>query len=394
VDTLDLVIVVVAVTAVFGGYRLGFLARVTSWIGLALGLLIAARLLPAIINRVQGTDPTGRLLVALLVLLGGAFLGQAVGLLLGIRLHASIPVGALRTVDRVVGGAIGLLGLLVSVWLLIPSMASVAGWPARQARNSSIARLIDRTFPPPPNTLQALRRLVGNNTFPEVFSALQPSTNAGPVPADSGLPAAVLARVTASTVKVEGDACQRIQDGSGFAVAADTILTNAHVVAGESSTDVLLPSLRRLPATVVAFDSNRDLALLHVPGLGEAPLGVATGSSQSFVGSKGAVFGHPGGQNPLRIAPAFVRQDVLALGRDLYDSHDTKRDVFILAANLMPGDSGGALVDAGGAVVGVAFAIAPDRPGTSYALSAKEIRTILPLAGGGRVRTGPCLNEG
>jgi S1-C subfamily serine protease len=121
---------------------------------------------------------------------------------------------------------------------------------------------------------------------------------------------------------------------------------------------------------------------------------VATGSSQSFVGSKGAVFGHPGGQNPLRIAPAFVRQDVLALGRDLYDSHDTKRDVFILAANLMPGDSGGALVDAGGAVVGVAFAIAPDRPGTSYALSAKEIRTILPLAGGGRVRTGPCLNEG
>ena len=46
-------------------------------------------------------------------------------------------------------------------------------------------------------------------------------------------------------------------------------------------------------------------------------------------------------------------------------------------------------------VVGVAFAIAPDRPGTAYALTAKEIRAILPPSALARpVPTGACLTEG
>ena len=154
-----------------------------------MALFLAARLLPAAINRVQWTDPTGRLLVATLVLLGGAFLGQAVGMLVGGRLNMIIPIGPLRSVDRVVGALLGLVGIAVAVWVLLPSIAGVAGWPARQARSSSLARFVDRNFPAPPDTLQALRRLVGNNTFPEVFSALEPSLNTGPPPADSGLSA-------------------------------------------------------------------------------------------------------------------------------------------------------------------------------------------------------------
>jgi S1-C subfamily serine protease len=51
--------------------------------------------------------------------------------------------------------------------------------------------------------------------------------------------------------------------------------------------------------------------------------------------------------------------------------------VFILAANLRPGDSGGALVDNAGKVVGVAFAIAPDRAGTAYALTGAELDGVL-----------------
>jgi S1-C subfamily serine protease len=390
-DTLDAVIVVVAATAVVGGYRLGFLARVVSWVGLAVGLLFAARLLPTVINHVQYADPTSRLLVATLVLLGGAFLGQAVGLIAGARLHAVLPPGPLRTADRVVGAAIGLAGLFAAVWLLLPSMASVSGWPAVQARHSTVARFVDRVLPPAPDTLQALRHLVGNETSPQVFNELFPSLHTGPPPADSGLTASVLAAVSRSTVKVEGEACRRIQEGSGFAVGPDTILTNAHVVAGERQSQVLLPSGRTLGATVVAYDPNRDLALLHVSGLGEAPLPVSGASSTAEVGARGAVFGHPGGQDALRVAPAAVRQDIEALGRDLYGSHNTRRDVFLLASNLMPGDSGGALVDQAGAVLGVAFAIDPTSPGTSYALTAKEIRTILPLAGSGPVSTEGCL---
>ncbi|GAC1517728.1 MAG: MarP family serine protease [Acidimicrobiales bacterium] len=399
-DALDLVIIVLAASAALGGFRLGFLARVVSWIGLAVGLVVAARLLPTIIDSFRSSDPTGKLLVATLVLLGGGFLGQAIGLLVGTRIHRFIPFGPLRAVDSGIGAVVGLAGVLVAVWLLLPSMGSVPGWPARQARNSSIARLVDRNFPQPPDTMQTLRRLVGNQGFPQVFSALVPAQDTGPPPADSGLSAARQAHIAASTVKVEGEACRRIQEGSGWTIERGLILTNAHVVAGELHPFVRVPSSRgsTLPATVVAFDSSRDLALLSVPALAEPALPLLSTprtveAQQKLIGDKGAVFGHPGGQDPLRVTPASIRQYVSALGRDLYDAHDTKRDVFILASDLMPGDSGGPLVDGTGTVVGVAFAIAPDRPGTSYALSYTEVNAFMAAGRRAAVSTGPCLAD-
>ena len=410
-DFLDLIIIGVAVSAAVGGFRLGFLARAVSWLGLAAGLVIAARLLPSIINAFQNADPTGKLLVAALVLLGGSFLGQAVGLLLGARIHGVVPLGPLRRIDDGVGAAFGLLGVLVAVWLLLPSMASVPGWPARQARHSAVARWVDRNFPAPPNTLEALRRLVGDNSFPQVFNSLAPSIDTGPPPTTTGMTPTQELLVAASTVKVEGEACRRIQEGSGWTVGPGYVLTNAHVVAGERRTEVQLPAGKVLPGVVVSFDAGRDLALVNVPGLTETQLplynGPATVTAQAaVVGHQGAVFGHPGGQAQLAITPFLVRQYVSALGRDLYDQRDTKRDVFVLASNLAPGDSGGAVVDKSGTVIAMAFAIAPDRPGTSYALSYAEVRAFLTASRSGTipgdaaganpivgVSTGPCLSD-
>ena len=386
-NVLDALIILFAVLAAVGGYRMGFVARATSWIGLAVGLAVAARFVPNVVDAIHFNEASSRLLVAASVLVGGAFLGQALGLVVGGHLNRVIPLGPLRVVDRCVGGLVGLLGVVVAAWLLLPSMADVPGGFARQARSSEIARLIDDTFPAPPDTLQALRRLVGSDVFPRVFEALRPAPDLGPPPAASGLTAAVVSRVTASTVRVEGQACNRLQDGSGFAVAANTVVTNAHVVAGEKKTFVFRPDGAKLPASVVMFDSDRDLAVLNVPNLGQAPLPI----DSAEVGDQGAVFGHPGGVVEVVVSPAAVRQQVDAVGRDLYDSHQTKRDVFILASALRPGDSGGALVNRGGAVVGVAFAIAPDRPGTSYALTSKELNGALGEPRRAGVSTGACL---
>ena len=49
----------------------------------------------------------------------------------------------------------------------------------------------------------------------------------------------------------------------------------------------------------------------------------------------------------------------------------------MLASELAPGDSGSALVDPGGRVVGVAFAVAPDKPGVAYALAIEELEPVL-----------------
>jgi len=199
----------------------------------------------------------------------------------------------------------------------------------------------------------------------------------------------VLQRVRASTVKVEGSACRRRQDGSGFAVGPGLIATNAHVVAGEQSTKVLMPNGQSLAATVVLFDANRDLALLSVPRYNQAPLPVA----DPDIGETGAIFGHPDGQDPLRIQPASVRRRIVALGRDLYGRNLTRRDVLILASKLRPGDSGGALVDADGKVIGVAFAIAPDQSDTAYALHTAELKAVLGQPHDRPANTGPCIND-
>jgi S1-C subfamily serine protease len=142
-----------------------------------------------------------------------------------------------------------------------------------------------------------------------------------------------------------------------------------------------------LGAQVTVFDPSRDLALLAVPGLGQAPLPLANGKVGTTVG----VFGHPEGQAPLEISPAAIRQQVNALGPDLYELGMTRRTVYVLAAELAPGDSGGGLVDAGGHVVGVAFAISPDNPGTAYALAASELRSVLEAQREAPASTGPCL---
>ncbi len=385
----DAFILVALVAAAVGGYRLGFIARVASWIGLALGLYVAVLVLPPALRAFEGPDPGSKLLIATVILLTGAFAGQALGLVLGSSLRRFVPFGPLRMVDRAVGGFIGVVGVIVTLWLLLPAIAEVPGAPAREARESVIARAIDRQLPRPPDAMQVLRGLVGETDFPRVFDALRPAPSIGPPPEASGLAEAVIDRVSGSTVKVEGVACRRQQQGSGFAIADDTVVTNAHVVAGQQAgrTEVMRPDGRRLDATVVVFDPDRDLAILRVPGLGQAPLPVGSGE----VGDEGAVFGHPGGQDTLRVAPAAIRRRVDAVGRDLYDASRTQRDVFILAAQLRPGDSGAPLVDTGGTVIGVAFAIAPDRPSIAYALTADELREALTLPRAQRVPTGPCL---
>lgn len=387
-NLLDVIIVLTAFAAGVGGFRLGLVARVASWLGLALGLVMAVALLPTAIAAVQGPDPTGRLLMAAGLLLGGAFLGQAAGLLVGAQLHLAIPEGAWRGVDRAGGSVAGVLGVFVAMWVLLPTMADVPGWTAHQTRHSAVAELIESVAPRPPDTLQALRRLVGDNRFPQVFSGLRPSPEVGPPPAESGLNQAVTNQVAAATVKVEGVACRRIQEGSGFAVSPELVVTNAHVVAGEDETEVITRGGERADATVVAFDSDRDLAVLRVPGLGHPTLPIG----ESDAAGRGAVFGYPGG-GPLEISPFQVEEQVEAVGRDLYDRHETRRHVLILAADLRPGDSGAALAGPDGQVVGVAFAIAPDRPQTAYALTTGELRAVLQRDLSQPVDTGPCLNR-
>jgi S1-C subfamily serine protease len=385
VNLFDLLVLLAVALAGVAGYRIGLVTRALSWVGLIIGLVIAARLLPFVLDRVQSSQPGNRLLVALAVLLGGALGGQAVGLAVGGRASSVLPRSS-RPLDRAAGAVVGGGGVLVAVWLLLPAMADVQGSAARLVRDSSIAEAIHEVAPEPPNAVAALRELVDESGIPRVFDDLRRSPETGPPPAASGIPPEVLQRAAASSVRVEGEACGRLQEGSGWVAAPGIVVTNAHVVAGEDDTVVFPEGSDDLDATVVAFDPARDLAVLAVPDLERPPLPLVDPEP----GAVGAVLGHPGG-GPLEVSPFEVVDQLQAQGRDLYDERATLRSVLVLASDLAPGDSGAALIDGAGSVVGVAFAIAPDRSSTAYALEPDEVRSVLSTRSASAVDTGPCL---
>ena len=391
-NILDLVIAILVVTSVIGGWRLGLLTGATSWVLLVQALVLATMLLPPIATTLGGEDPGLRLLVAALLFITAGFAGQRAGIVLGRHFRRSLlpEEGPSRRRDKVAGAVAAPLAVVLGLWLLIlPPLSEMAGSFSELTQDSTLVGAIDAAFPDPPETSQALRRLAGPAGAPHVFKGLIPALDTGPPPTDSGLGPQVVTRVSASTVQVEGIACRFERDGSGFTVGRELVVTNAHVVAGQQRTFVIRPDGRRLRAQVTVFDPVRDLALLQVPGLDQAPLTLAEGR----VGTTAAVFGHPEGQTKLEISPAAIRQQVNALGPDLYQLGMTRRAVYVLAAELAPGDSGGALVNADGQVVGVAFAISPDNRGTAYALAVSELRSVLAAVRETPASTGLCIGN-
>ena len=387
-NALDLLIVAVLLTAVLGGRKLGFVVGATAWVVLAQGLVAATLVLPAIDGAMGRTNPGGAFVLELTIFIAAGFAGVYLGRWMGRAFRAALLPPDLEERDHLAGAVAGPVASLTLIWLLaLPAMAQSPGWFARQAHHSLLARAITAALPPPPDTSRAFHRLVGPADTPQVFAALDPLLDAMRPPPRSGLSASVQSRVEASTVKVDGYACRVRREGSGFTIAPEVVATNAHVVAGERQTSVLRPDGRRLPAVVTAYDPGHDLALLRVPGLGQAPLSRA----DPEVRSSTAVFGHPEGQEPVRVAPALVRRQLTARGYDLYATRLVRRRVLVLAADLHPGDSGSPVVDSGGSVVGVAFAISLSTTDMAFALESSHLQPLLAANTATPVSTGDCL---
>jgi S1-C subfamily serine protease len=204
------------------------------------------------------------------------------------------------------------------------------------------------------------------------FEDLRPAPETGPPPEDVPVAREVVERATASTVHILATGCGRYE-GSGFAIAEDTIVTNAHVVAGADEVVIQRPDGQQREGTVVIFDPDVDLAILQVPGLGQEPLPLAPHD----ISTEGVTIGYPGGQPTPRVAAMRIEDRRAALGRDIYGSSPTERLVLFLATELQRGDSGSPVIDAEGRVGGIVFAISPDRRTLAYALDLEELEAVL-----------------
>lgn len=382
---LDALLVLFLLSALMGGFRLGLMARVGSWIGLIAGFVVGVNFGPSLADQLsQGAGTFTRFGLTVLAVLGPAVIGQTIGVQIGLGLRRVVPPGLPRIIDHVGGAAAGVLGFAAGIWLLLPIIGEVP-FLAGLARDSQVLAFVDEVTPEPPANIRRLRTFVAQSPFPEVFSGMGRTPEASAPPSELPLPPELVDRISRSTVNVEAVGCGRTQEGSGFAVGDGLVATNAHVVAGTDAIEVLFPDGRRVPTRLVAFDDDRDVAVLagdfRVPGLPLGPAGPDTPV---------AVFGHPDGQDPLRVAPGVVAQEITATGRDIYGQDQVRRQVQVLGSNLRQGDSGAAVVDGGGVVVGQAFAIAPDRPGTAYALTSAEVAAVVASVSGSPVDSGRC----
>lgn len=388
---LDLLIAALVGFSFWTGWRRGFLLEVLSYGGLLVGLVVGAILAPGVAGLFSARSGSSRALVSIVTLFGVAAVFQTAGFLIGIgarrRLH---PGGVAHGMDSAGGAAFSALAMLIGVWFLGYTLVSGPSPALSTAiRGSAVLRAVDRVAPAPPNLLAAVRRFLDTSGFPEVLSGINPSL-APPIPAPNPaeVETAELAQASRSTVKVLGEACGGIQEGSGFVAAEGLVVTNAHVVAGMESPRVLPPGGGNLEATTVAYDPDRDLAVLAVAGLEASPLTLV--DEHAGRGTPGKVFGYPENSASLVDVPAAVRGELRALGRDIYFEHQVERQVYVVQAKVRPGNSGGPLVGTDGRVIGVVFAAAVGEDDTGYALTDDEVRPVLAAAGQARVGTGPC----
>jgi S1-C subfamily serine protease len=266
-------------------------------------------------------------------------------------------------------------------WVLGALALANGGDARREVQRSAILGRLNDVLPPSNGLIATLARL---DPFPRIDG---PEARVAPPRASIAREAGVQTAAQ-SVVKVLGTACGLGVEGSGWVAGAGLVVTNAHVVAGQKDTQVLLRG--RQPGTdarVVAFDPRNDVAVLRVAGLNAPVLGLA---SDPRSGTAGAILGFPG-NGPYDVRAGRVGETREVITQDAYGNGPVRRSITSLRGAVRSGNSGGPMVDAGGRVVTTVFAATTSGPRGGFGVPNAVVRSTLRKAqASDGVSTGPC----
>ncbi|TDW31401.1 MarP family serine protease [Cryobacterium psychrophilum] len=385
---LDLLLIVLLLGALVNGFRSGLVRSLSGIIGAAAGGLAAFFVVPLVGTWIPAPEwRTPAAIGAAIVLVAIGFsVGTSVGNAIGRVAHRT-PLGI---IDRLLGGVFsGVASALIASMVAFSVGALGVPYLSPAIASSTVIGGIDDLTPDPVKSLLAqLRSLAVQEGLPRIVEAFSGPT---PEPADADTSNPALAVAAQSVMLITGTAyaCGQSQSGTGFVVAPNRVLTNAHVVAGVTEPVIESPSGGALPGKVVYFDSVDDLAIIAVDGLSAPALELG----EDLPAGSGAVAdGYPFG-GPFVSDPARV----LSLGTlsvaDIYGQDPSNREVYTLASDVQQGESGGPLLSESGLVAGVIFAKSAETDNVGYALSLEEIAPVVAQASGlgAGVSSGTCI---
>ena len=393
INLVDMIAVLLVGLAIIFGWRSGFFVQALALAGFVAGLALVIVLAPTLADAFAEMDTLLRTLLLLGIVAGVVFLAQGIGSSLGSSVRRRVGRGVIGGVDNGAGALFGLARGIFIVWLMggllalfpVPALAA-------EARQSVVLRALDTRLPSPVVLAAELGRVLEEAGLPDVLVGAPPPVEAPAGGPDAAQAEQIAAAARRSTVRVESLACGRFMTGSGFAVTADHLITNAHVVAGAEKLWISFDgSFDRLPALLVHLDTQLDIAVLAVPGLAIAPLVLA--DSPPGRGAEAAALGFTGGGRQ-RVIPAIVSRTIPAFGRDIYGGAVVARDVVELRADVAPGDSGGPVLLSDGTVGGVTFSESRADESIGYALSPVAVANSIrgTLRSEASVASGTCIS--
>src|SRR5689334_4156897 len=363
--------------AALGGAVQGFVWSGLSLAGLLAGAFVGGRLVPVLLT--NGSSSQYAPLVALIAAVTFAVALEVVGSTIGSVIRRRERARSLRAVDSAGGVVAGALIGFAVVWVLGAMLLQLPG-------QADLRRAVQRSY-----VLQRLNEIVPPRSLLNALARIDPfpSFAGPPVPTQPPDPAVLrkpgVRAAAPSVVRVLGTACGLGVEGSGWVAADGLVVTAAHVVAGESDTEVVPSSGGALRAEAVVFDPHDDVAVLRVDGLLAPPLRI----KDPVPGTAIAIVGYPL-NGPLQASAGRIGETATVLAQDAYGNGPTRRVVTSLGGTIQHGNSGGPAVDASGAVQATVFS-ARASGGGGYGVPASIVRRDLARAGG-PVSTGPCVN--
>jgi S1-C subfamily serine protease len=382
VTALDWIIVAFTVLMALWGFSQGLVVGALSLAGFLGGAFLGARVGPLVLTGGAKSPYAPVFALAGAFLIGGVL---ATGLeVLGFHLRRRIG-STLGTLDGIGGAALLAAAGLVLCWVASAVALQTPG--ARGLRKtiqrSQILQALNDTLPPSGALLNALARF---DPFPRIAG---PSAGVAPPTSKSARDPQVRA-AGQSVVRVLGTACGLGIEGSGWVARGGIVVTNAHVVAGESDTSVQLRgSGPHLDAQPVYFDPHNDVALLRVPALASVPPLELDVNARP--GTAGAILGFPE-NGPFDVEAARLGRTQTVRTEDAYGNGPVNRRITSLRGLVRSGNSGGPMVDGNGHVVTTIFAATVgkgEREG--FGVPDTVVRDALARASG-PVGTGACAH--